>query len=108
HSTTVQPQVDGRVTRIYVKSGDTVKPGTPMLQIDPEKQVATVHNTESQRAAREADVTYWKAQVDRLQSLLKAGAISQNEFDTAKHNLDAAQANLSALDAQVREGNVQL
>jgi RND family efflux transporter MFP subunit len=108
NSTTVQPQVDGRVTRIHVKSGDVVRPGTLLLQIDPEKQSATLRNTESQRAGREADVTYWKAQVERLQSLLKAGAISQNEFDAAQHNLATAQSNLSALDAQVREGRVQL
>src|SRR6185312_15803131 len=67
-----------------------------------------VHNSESQRKARESDVAYWKSQVDRLQTLLKAGAISQNEFDAAQHSLDTAQANLSALDAQVREGTVQL
>ncbi len=40
--------------------------------------------------------------------MLKAGAISQNEFDTAQHNLDAAKAALSGLNAQVREGTVQL
>ena len=108
HSTTVQPQVDGVITKIFVKSGDTVRPGSPILQIDPEKQAATVRNAESQRAGREADVAYWKGQVERLKSLLKAGAISQNELDTAQHNLDSAQANLAALDAQVREGHVQL
>jgi RND family efflux transporter MFP subunit len=108
HSTTIQPQVEGVVTKIFVKSGDNVVAGTPLVQIDPEKQAQTVHNTESQRVGREADVTYWKSQVDRLQSLLKAGAISQNEFDTAQHNLESAQANLAALDAQVREGRVQL
>jgi len=108
HSTTVQPQVDGVLTKIFVKSGDVVRAGTPLAQIDPEKEAQTLRNTESQRAAREADVTYWKGQVDRLQSLLKAGAISQNEFDTAQHNLETAQANLGALDAQVREGRVEL
>src|SRR3954470_3275871 len=108
HSTTIQPQVDGRVTRVFVKSGDVVRAGSPIVQIDPEKQSATLQNTESQRAARVADVTYWKNQVERLQALLKAGAISQNEFDTAQHNLESAQAQLSALDAQVREGRVQL
>ena len=108
HSTTVQPQVDGRVTRIFVKSGDNVRAGAPILQIDPEKQAATVQNTESQRAGRTADVAYWKGQVERLSALLKAGAISQNEFDTAKRNLDTAEAALAALDAQVREGRVQL
>ena len=108
HSTTVQPQVEGVLTKIFVKSGDVVRAGTPLVQIDPQKEAQTVRNTESQRAAREADVTYWKSQVDRLQALLKAGAISQNEFDTAQHSLESAQANLAALDAQVREGRVQL
>jgi RND family efflux transporter MFP subunit len=108
HSTTVQPQVEGVVTKIFVKSGDVVRAGTPLLQIDPARQAATLRNTESQRAAREADVAYWKGQVDRLRALLTAGAISKNEFDTAQHNLDTAVANLAALDAQVREGSVQL
>lgn len=108
NSTTIQPQVDGRVVRIYVKSGDTVRVGTPLVQIDQEKQAATVRSTESQRAGREADVAYWKTQVERLEALLEAGAISQNEFDAAKHNLSTADANLAALDAQVREGRVQL
>jgi RND family efflux transporter MFP subunit len=108
NSTTIQPQVDGRVTRIFVRSGDHVRAGAPLLQIDPEKQVATVRNTESQRAARQADVEYWKGQVERLRALLAAGAISKNEFDSAQHSLETAQANLAALDAQVRENQVQL
>ena len=108
NSTTVQPQVEGRVDRIFVKSGDSVRVGTPLVQIDPDRQTATVQSTESQRAARIADVTYWKGQVERLQALLKAGAISQNEFETAQHNLASAQANLAALDARVREDRVEL
>jgi RND family efflux transporter MFP subunit len=108
HSTTIQPQVEGRVTRVLVASGDHVKAGDPLIQIDPERQAATVRNAESQRAAREAEVKYWTGQADRLRSLLAAGAISQNEFDTAQYNLQTAQANLAALNAQVREGEVQL
>ena len=38
-STTVQPEVEGLVTRIFVKSGDRVKKGAPLMQIDPERQV---------------------------------------------------------------------
>jgi RND family efflux transporter MFP subunit len=108
HSTTVQPQVDGVIRRIFVKSGDLVRPGTPLVQIDPEKQAANVRGTESTRAAREADVTYWRGQVQRLKSLLEAGAISRNEYETAQHQLETAEASLAALNAQVREGEVQL
>jgi RND family efflux transporter MFP subunit len=107
-STTVQPQVDGVIRRIFVKSGDLVRPGTPLVQIDPEKQAANVRSTASTRAAREADVTYWRGQVQRLKALLDAGAISRNEYDQAQHQLETAEASLAALNAQVREGEVQL
>lgn len=108
HSTTIQPQVEGHITKIFVKSGDHVSEGAPLVQIDPERQAATVRSSESTRAARVADVEYWKGQVGRLKALLDAGAISRNEFDQAQHSLETAQANLAALDAQVREGQVQL
>src|SRR5829696_8464421 len=41
NSTTIMPQVDGQITQIFVKSGDNVKAGTPLMQIDPLKQQAT-------------------------------------------------------------------
>src|SRR5205823_6354601 len=34
HSTTIQPQIEGQITQIYVKSGDHVTTGEPLLQID--------------------------------------------------------------------------
>jgi RND family efflux transporter MFP subunit len=108
HSTTVQPQVEGVIRRIFVKSGDLVRPGTPLMQIDPEKQAANVRSTESTRAAREADVAYWRGQVQRLKALLEAGAISRNEYETAQHQLETAEASLASLNAQVREGEVEL
>ena len=107
-STTVQPEVDGLVTRIFVKSGDHVRAGAPLVQINAEKQQATVHSTEASRAGTEADVQYWRQQVKRLESLVGAGAISRQEFDQAQNSLRTAEARLAALDAQVREGRVEL
>jgi RND family efflux transporter MFP subunit len=108
HSTTIQPLAEGQITKIYVRSGDHVREGTPLVQIDPARQAATVRAAESTRAARVADVEYWKSQVGRLKALLDAGAISRNELDQAQHSLDTSIANLASLDAQVREGQVQL
>jgi len=107
-STTIQPEVDGLVTRIFVKSGDHVRAGTPLLQINADKQQATVHSTEASRAGVEADVQYWRQQVKRLESLVGAGAISRQEFDQAQNSLRTAEARLAGLDAQVREGRVEL
>lgn len=107
-STTVQPEIEGVVTRIFVTSGDRVKVGAPLIQVDPDRQAAAVRSAEANREGTEADVTYWRQQVERFKSLLDAGAISRQEFDQAQTSLRTAEARLAALDAQVREGRVQL
>jgi RND family efflux transporter MFP subunit len=107
-STTVRPEVEGLVTRIFVKSGDRVSAGTPIAQIDPSMQEAAVRSTESSRAGVEADVAYWRQQVKRLDTLVKAGAISQVEYEQAQNSLKSSEAKLASLDAQVLEQRVQL
>ena len=107
-STTVQPEVEGLVTRIFVKSGDRVKKGAPLMQIDPERQAAVVRSAEASRAGTEADVEYWRAQVKRLEALVDAGAISKQEVEQAQNSLRTAEARLASLGAQLREGRVEL
>ena len=43
-SSTMQPQVDGNLVKIFVKSGDVVKAGEVLMRIDPLKQVASVQS----------------------------------------------------------------
>ena len=107
-STTIQPDVEGVVTRIFVKPGDRVAAGKPLLQINADKQQATVRSTEANRAGVDADVQYWRDHVKRLESLVQAGAISKQEFQQAQNSLRTAEARLAALDAQVREDRVEL
>jgi RND family efflux transporter MFP subunit len=107
-STTVQPEGEGIITKIFVKAGDRVRSGTPLVQINPERQEASVRSAEANRLGTQADVEYWRQQVKRFESLLAAGAISRQEFDQAQNSLKTAESKLGALDAQVREGRVQL
>ena len=107
-STTVQPEVEGLITRIFVKAGDRVKEGQPLVQINADRQVAAVRSTEANRAGAEADVLYWRQQVKRLESLVDAGAISKQEFEQAQNTLRTAEAKQAALEAQLSEGKVEL
>ena len=107
-STTVQPEVEGIVTKVLVKAGDRVRAGTPLVQINADKQQATVRSAEANRGGTEADVQYWRLQVKRLESLVAAGAISRQEFEQAQNSLRTAEARLGSLEAQVREGRVEL
>lgn len=107
-SSTIQPEVAGSVTRIFVQSGDRVRRGTPIAQIDPDRQQATVRSTEANRSGVEADVQYWRQQTVRLEALVAAGAISRQEFEQAQNSLKTAEAKLATVDAQVSEDRVQL
>lgn len=107
-STTIQPQVEGIVTRIFVKSGDRVRPGQVLVQIDPDKQRASVGSLEASRAAREADVAYAKQQLDRMQKLFAAGAVSQQELEQAQTAERTSEAQLTVIQQQIREGRVEL
>src|SRR6185437_16252370 len=64
-SANISPQVEGSITQIYVHSGDHVKDGQPLMQIDPVKQEATVRNQEAARAAQEANLKYAQQQYER-------------------------------------------
>jgi RND family efflux transporter MFP subunit len=108
HSAAIHPQVEGQITRIYVKSGDHVEAGTPLLQIDPLKQEATVNSQEASRAAQEANLRYAKISLERAQKLFDAGVISKQEMDNAQTGYDAALAQLKALDEQVKQQKVEL
>jgi len=107
-SAVIMPQVEGQITQILVHSGDRVEAGTPMMEIDPLKQQATVKSQESARAAQQANLILAKQQYQRTQGLAAAGVVSKQELDQAKSTLDAAQAQMESLDSQVREQEVQL
>lgn len=108
NSSTVQPEVEGVVTRIFVTSGDRVAFGAPLVQIKPDKQQAAVRSSEANRGGVDADVQYWRQQVTRLEALVGAGAISQQEFEQAQNSLRSAEARLEELNAQVHERQVEL
>lgn len=107
-STTIQPEVAGVVTRVFVKPGDRVRPGSALAQIDADKQQASIRSTEASRTGVQSDVRYWREQVKRLETLVQAGAISKQEFEQAQNSLRTAEARLETLEAQVSEERVAL
>ena len=107
-STTIQPQIDGQITKILVTAGDRVRQGAPLMQIDARRQQAAVSSQEAELAAAEAAVSYARQQQQRNSELYAAGAISKQALEQAETALRTAEANLKALQAQVQQQEVQL
>jgi RND family efflux transporter MFP subunit len=107
-STTIQPQAEGFLTKIQVKSGDRVAPGATLFEIDSATQQAAVASLESVRAARQSDAAYAEQQAKRAKSLLDVGAASQQEYEQAASQQKTAVAQLKAADEQIRQAQSEL
>lgn len=107
-STTVRPMVDGIVTRIVVRSGDRVRAGDLLLEIEASRQRAVVATLESVRAARLADLTYARSEAERQKALFEQGVSSVQDYERAKAVLESAESLLKAADEQLAEQRVEL
>ena len=95
-SASIQPQVDGSLTRILVKSGDHVHPGQVLMTIDPLKQQATVDQQRSTEAQKKATYDYNRIEVERQRQLYEGGVTSKQSYDLAVQNFENSKADWEA------------
>ncbi|MGE0462900.1 MAG: efflux RND transporter periplasmic adaptor subunit [Vicinamibacterales bacterium] len=107
-STTIQPQVEGFLTRIAVRSGDAVRQGAVLFEIDSAPQQAGLASLESTRAVRAAELEYARQEATRAEALHAAGAVSQREMEQAETAQRTAEAALKAVDEQLRQQKAEL
>ena len=107
-SATLQPQVDGNLTKILVKSGDAVKAGQLLMQIDPLKQVATVQAQQAAEQPLKATYDYNQIDIGRQEQLYKAGIISKQAYDQAVQAFQNSKAAVDAASAQTKTQREQL
>jgi RND family efflux transporter MFP subunit len=83
-SATMQPQVDGRLTGIQVRSGDHVKAGQTLMKIDPQHQVATVESARATERQKKAFYDYNTSEIERQRKLFEAGVTSRDVYEQAQ------------------------
>ncbi|MGF1567890.1 MAG: efflux RND transporter periplasmic adaptor subunit [Nodosilinea sp.] len=125
----LKPQVDGRISQIYVASGDPVNPGQNIFQIDPTQSQAEMSGAqagaEAARFGREAaqaqlqaaqaeviraqaDLELATAEFGRIERLVTAGAVSRQDLDRARNELNVAQAAQKQAQESVRAAQSEL
>src|ERR1700679_1560818 len=82
-SATMQPQVDGNLVKIFVKSGDVVTAGQVLMRVDPLRQMAAVQSQQGTQAQKKALYDYTKIEEDRQHKLFDAGVVSRDVYDQA-------------------------
>ncbi len=95
-SATLSPQVDGNLTSILVKSGDRVKAGQSLMEVDPLKQRATLDSQVATERQKLAVYHYNEIQVDRQRKLFEAGVTSRDTLDQAEQAYSNSKADYEA------------
>ena len=106
----VGAQVSGQLDAIHVRTGDQVKAGDLLAEIDPTVYLARVdatranlRNQKAQLMEREAQLTLAQIQHRRQQNLLAEEATSRESAQVAEANLRSARAQIEAISAQIQQ-----
>ena len=125
----LRPEADGRVTQIFVSSGETVQPGDQILQLSAERSQAELSaalaNINAVRAARDnaqaelrtaeaervravAEVNLQNEEIERANYLVERGAQSQQALDLIVRDRDSAIASLQADEERIQAARASL
>jgi RND family efflux transporter MFP subunit len=107
-SANINPQVDGHLTKLLVHSGDHVKAGQLIMEIDAAKQIATVESQRSTEVQKKALYEYNVQQVDRQRKLFDAQIISKDAVQQAEQNYQNSKADYDSAVALRKSQEQQL
>jgi RND family efflux transporter MFP subunit len=122
-SVNLQPRVQGQISQIFVRSGDTVTAGAAIMQIDARQQQAavnslsaqgqaakaqlenaraTLESLEAERLGKVADVKLNEQEYKRYSELAAQGAVSRQTQDLYANRLATAKSELNAINSRMQ------
>jgi RND family efflux transporter MFP subunit len=107
-SATINPQVDGNLVKLNAHSGDRVRAGQILMEIDPAKQEATVSSSHATEQQKLAVFEYNKIEVERQRKLFEQGVTSRDAFDQAEQAYKNSEADYESTVATTESQRKQL
>lgn len=109
------PRVTGRLEKLHVKPGDTVKAGQLVATLEHEQQDALVGSAKAQLASAHADTQRARAEMmnaktnlDRYERLVKEGFSTQQQYDAVRTTYVSARASYDAALAREQQVKAEL
>lgn len=100
HGVTVSADLPGVVERISFESGQSVRAGDVLVELDTRQERAQLASLEAQR-----DLA--RVQYGRMQQLVNAGVISRAEYDQATAQQKATEANVAEIRATIERKTIR-
>jgi HlyD family secretion protein len=109
------PVLGGQIVKLWVREGDRVKPGQPLLELwnrdlAAQRELATRQLATSEERRREACIlaTNARSDAERTEQLAAQGFVSPQRTEDARAEARARQANCDALAADVKRAQAQI
>lgn len=110
----LRPEIDGHVTSIHFTEGEGVEEGDLLVRLDQNKLEAQVEAAEATVESARAEVRNLERRLERNDTLLAQGAISQQAYDdletqanTARARFQEARANLRLAEQQLEDATIR-
>ena len=104
----VRPQVGGIIQKRLFEEGTDVKAGDLLYQIDPVLYQAAYGKAKADLAKVEAHVVPLRTKVERNKKLVKANAVSQQNYDDMLGELNTAEADIDVAKAALETARINL
>ncbi|WP_145489770.1 efflux RND transporter periplasmic adaptor subunit [Yersinia rohdei] len=111
----VGAQVNGQLTKLYVKQGDRVIRGQLLAEIDPtlqqnelRKSEAELQSSQAQKQAAQALLRQYQLELRRQQTLAKDGSGVKSTLEQAQAQYDSQLAQLNVNEAQIVQSRMAL
>ena len=112
---TVGAQVSGKIEKLYVSIGQTVKKGDMIAEIDSTTQQndvdiakAKMSSYQAQLKAAKTSLKIAKKQYQRMQSLKKQNAASTEDLENAEDGYESAMSKVAEIEASLKETEISL
>lgn len=108
HSVVIRPQVDGILTKVMVKEGQTVKVGDLLATIDDRAIRAALEQAKAQLAQSQAQLDMAQVDLKRYRLLSEDNGISRQTFDQQQASVHQLKATTMGNQAAINSAQVQL
>ena len=98
-SVEIRPRVTGYIERVVFEAGQLVREGDVLFEIDPRFEQAGLDVADAAVAQAKARLLSAQSESDRVETLLKARAISDEEADTRRNALAVSKAGVKSAEA---------
>jgi RND family efflux transporter MFP subunit len=107
-TTQLGPEVGGRLVRVLVDVGDTVREGAPVFRIDPEPYQLSLEEAEAGLALARAELEQAAQEMGRASKLAEQQVVPQQQLDTQTTHHSVQRARVTQAEARVHRAQQDL